>query len=379
MLFKKVIIKAALTGLYYLNNEFLYKFLRLFIPQLSAISLHITNKCNFNCTYCYVDKSKPPLNYETWTSLIEEAKKIGIKKISLLGGEPFEAVYLENLLRKIKQLNLKCYIYTNGSFITEEWAEKLVAYNPVLIFKYDLNNELFQFHTHQEQYTLRDIEKKITLCNRRKLRTMTFTILFRDNIGGIEQVFENSLKCGAFPVFHRYMPVKDPKFNESLDIPDNEFLGAIKKINRRLICLKKEWIAMLRILGGGCSFFRDAISISASGNVLPCPYLPDEASLGKVINNSLKEIRSGWLARKNREWALSGECAGCEHKYICRGGCRAYSYFKHGRYLTNCNYEAMMGYCAYMFMDLYGKIDYFMQLRKRQGDPREGPDTRNLL
>lgn len=372
MLFKRISYKIVLNGLYYLNNEYLYKFLRLFMPKVATVFLHITNECNYNCTYCYVEKSKPSLKFEIWLRLIEEAKNIGVKKICIFGGEPFKSTYLEGLLKKIKRLNLQSYIHTNGSLIDEKWVDKMVNYRPVIIFKYDLNNELYQLHTQQKRYTLEDIEKKISLCRKKGLRVMTFTILFRDNMGGVEQILENSLKYGALPLFERYMPVGNSKLNQSLEISDESFSESMKKINGRINSLNKEAIAALRILGGGCDCFRDVLSISTTGEVLPCPSLPANMSLGNVTDKPLKEIKQAWLLRKNSRNELSQECVKCEHKYICRGGCRAYPLLKYGQYLPNCSHEAFLAhYCAYMHINLYGNSNYFTQPRIKSSDKKD--------
>ena len=352
---RREIYRLGLKILYYLNNEYIYRSLRhLFASDLSSLIFHISNQCNYNCIYCYVKKSKASLKFEDWSQILEQAKKIGVKKIKLLGGEPFCADYLEDLLKKIRRLHLKPYIYTNGSLITKKWMDKLVTYKPVLIFKYDFNNETYQYCTQQNKYTLQDVEQTVEMCRERGLRVMTFTVLNKKTVNNVGKIFERSLQLGAFPVFERYLPVKDSTINNMLEISDGEYSVAMQKITQYLSDFRKEWIAAVRVLGRGCGCYRDVLSISTTGEVLPCPYLPEEESLGNIKSRKLAELLNIWREEKTKKYKFSSKCLDCTDKYVCGGGCFTYSVLKDGKYTSYCNREASIEQCAYMLVDLYG-------------------------
>ena len=69
-------------------------------PILS-LRITLTNRCNVNCLYCHHDgmvKSKDEMTADEVYTICKVAKKIGVRKIRLSGGEP-----LRTLLRPLKR------------------------------------------------------------------------------------------------------------------------------------------------------------------------------------------------------------------------------------------------------------------------------------
>lgn len=94
-------------------------------PYLMVISP--TMKCNLRCTGCYAGEyqQKQDLDFETVDRILTEAKeKLGIYFVTISGGEPFTWPYLFDILKKHNDMYFQ--IYTNGTLITEELAQKLV-------------------------------------------------------------------------------------------------------------------------------------------------------------------------------------------------------------------------------------------------------------
>ena len=357
-MFMNQFYKLGLRTLYYFNNEYVYKILRWFmVPQITQILIHVNNKCNYHCKYCYVDKTTLSLEWNDWISVLEQAKKLGVKKISLLGGEPFCEPHLEDILAKITALGMKPYIYTNGSFVTKEWIARLLLYKPLVIFKYDVDTETYQYHTQQDTVTLDDIEEKIRLSRKNGLQVMTFSTLLKKNVKRIEEIFDQSLSLGALPAFERYLPVKDAPLNKELEITDEEYEEAMGKISIRFAHVKKEWTAAMRIAGRSCGCYSDILSISPTGEVLPCPYLPDEVSLGNVKERTLRQIYTVLQNKKRTEYKLDDECKSCSYKYENGGGCYTYSYLKDRVFKRHYTKNASLGLCAYLLVDMYEQSD----------------------
>ena len=65
------------------------------------------------------------LRREDCLTLVWELATAGFRKINFAGGEPTLCPWLPDLLRRAKELDLTTAIVTNGSFITQEWLERV--------------------------------------------------------------------------------------------------------------------------------------------------------------------------------------------------------------------------------------------------------------
>jgi len=294
---------------------------------------------------------------QEWISLIRQAHRIGVKKIGILGGDPLcEPQLLELLLSEIKRLNMKPYLYTNGSLLSEEWIEKLKYYNPVIIIKHDIDNQVYQRLTRQKEYSLEDIEQRIRLSVKKGLRVITFHILLRDNYMRVKEIFNNSIKIGAFPAFERYLPARGEDVNKLLEINDQEYALSMNDLQ---LCydsfMKKVGVVAARVLGSHCGCYGNLLSISLNGEILPCPYLPDSASLGNIRSTSLERVHANF----NREFAKKGvfkeNCGKCKDRLECGGGCFTYQYLKKGKFSSSCVNKNSMSFCSYHLIDLLDK------------------------
>lgn len=356
------IYRLGLKAVYKLNNEYVYQLLnRLMTRRLSKLSIHLSHACNYQCNYCYVKhgytSKQPCLGIEDWFRVIDEAKALGIKKVSILGGEPLCESYLEKLLRKITGLGMKPYIYTNGSLVTEAWIGSIKQYNPLLIFKYDIDTATYKFHTGQDHFGLEDIEARMRLCIGQGLRVIAFTTLTQRNVAHIGQIIDKSLALGALPAFERYLPVADDATNALLDISDEQYFEAAEIAAKKFQNVFKEWMAAIRIAGRGCGCYSDIISITPNGHALPCAYLPDEASLGNVQEESLDAISKKMLQKKEQLAAPNAKCRACDYRHTCAGGCFTYSYLKKGTYDQHCTNMTAIGFCSYLLADISETVD----------------------
>jgi len=104
------------------------------IPDLKAMLLIISEKCNFSCTYCYgqYGQKEGMMSVSTALNAVKFAANEGIFNISFFGGEPLlnmsviKAVteYIES-----EKLSISLALTTNGSLVTEEVAKYFAAHN----------------------------------------------------------------------------------------------------------------------------------------------------------------------------------------------------------------------------------------------------------
>ena len=110
--------------------------------KMLLIDLETSNKCNLNCQYCFRDvygtkeALERELNLRQRLDLIKQAKELGCETIKVTGaGEPFADLDLWPMIDYANALGMWVLIFTNGSLITKEIAEKISNMNVSLIVK----------------------------------------------------------------------------------------------------------------------------------------------------------------------------------------------------------------------------------------------------
>ncbi len=153
--------------------------------------------CNFRCPFCQNwDLATNPdsfasLDWETIKKSID-AEKDFIDGVVITGGEPFMSKNLENLLKEIKEIDLKVKIDTNGSF--PEKLEKVLSKGLIDSISMDIKNSL----------NLKDYGKTIGGTNEKILDNVKNSINIIKS-SGIDYEFRTTL----LPVFHSLSRVKE--------------------------------------------------------------------------------------------------------------------------------------------------------------------------
>lgn len=103
--------------------------------NFNVINLHITNKCNYSCKYCFgkFDGGEMSLSQakQTIDSICQyfSCHKISNGRVNLAGGEPLLFPHLDTLIDYCYRKGIKVSIVTNGSLLTkervQEWAGKV--------------------------------------------------------------------------------------------------------------------------------------------------------------------------------------------------------------------------------------------------------------
>ena len=94
-----------------------------------SLRISITNRCNVDCIYCHHDgmlESSSEMTPDEIYEICRIAKKLGVEKIRLSGGEPLVRPDIVEIVEKINSLDFKdISITTNGIFL-EKFAQDLV-------------------------------------------------------------------------------------------------------------------------------------------------------------------------------------------------------------------------------------------------------------
>ena len=91
-----------------------------------TILIDPTSACNLRCEGCWAgaQMKHDTLSYELLDRILTEAKELGIYWITMSGGEPFAYPHLFEIAEKHNDMAFM--IYTNGTLITDEVADKIV-------------------------------------------------------------------------------------------------------------------------------------------------------------------------------------------------------------------------------------------------------------
>jgi len=91
----------------------------------SSINYHITERCNYQCRFCfaYYHQYSKELCLKDSLKLIDILAEAGCKKLNFAGGEPTMISHLPLLINHAKKNNLFVSLISNGSGITEGFIE----------------------------------------------------------------------------------------------------------------------------------------------------------------------------------------------------------------------------------------------------------------
>ncbi len=85
------------------------------------ICWNITSKCNNNCKFCNRIEYYNEITLDECFLIVDKLKELGIKKITLTGGEIFLYKNLQSLIDYIYKKDIIVSILTNGSLITRQF------------------------------------------------------------------------------------------------------------------------------------------------------------------------------------------------------------------------------------------------------------------
>ena len=126
-----------------------------FERPIISLRITITNRCNENCIYCHHDgmlSSKNEMTPDEIYKICEIAKKLGVKKIRISGGDPLVRNDIVEIVEKIASLNFKDISLTTNGVLLEKYAEDLkkAGLNRVNVSLDTLNHTTYRFVTNSD-------------------------------------------------------------------------------------------------------------------------------------------------------------------------------------------------------------------------------------
>ena len=104
--------------------------------QLLTMEIECSRVCNFQCPYCYQDvETENELTLDELRQLIVQARDLGAKGIIILGGEPMIYPHIFEIIGFIREQRMGVELFTNGSNITVENAQRLLELDVKVVLK----------------------------------------------------------------------------------------------------------------------------------------------------------------------------------------------------------------------------------------------------
>ena len=126
-----------------------------FERPIISLRITITNRCNENCIYCHHDgmiSSKDEMTADEIYKICKIAKKLGVKKIRLSGGDPLVRKDIVEIVEKIGSLNFKDISLTTNGVLLEKYAKDLkeAGLSRVNVSLDTLNRDTYKFVTNMD-------------------------------------------------------------------------------------------------------------------------------------------------------------------------------------------------------------------------------------
>ena len=211
---------------------------------MKKINLCISNKCFLHCKGCYNDFcNNKELSYEELVPFLEYAKRNGLEKVTLSGGDPFTKKDILMIINKCIELNLIINIDTVGFNI----LNKVGKYDKInvldFIDKINLlsipldgsNNELnYEFRQYKNLFD--EITKLLNYFEKNRVKIGINTVAHQKNIKDLKKIYNiiSKYDCVKKWQIFQYMPIgiNGEKYSKEFSINSHQVEYIKKEIKK---------------------------------------------------------------------------------------------------------------------------------------------------
>ncbi|MDZ8068277.1 MAG: radical SAM protein [Nostoc sp. DedQUE08] len=339
------------------------------IPETLTAWLHITDRCNLRCDYCYLPHEAKDMSIDIGKAAIESTFRSATLnnyrrvKLKYAGGEALLCsplikdlhLYAQSLSKET-DIILDGVVLSNGTLITPEIIEMLQILNLRLMISLD---GLSNFHNIQRSYTSKkgsfaDVERgiKITLQNG-LIPDISITISGR-NAEGLPDLLEWILEYNLPFSLNFYRENELSASYEDLQLEESRLiegmLAAFKVIelklpNRSLLGSLIDRANLASPHKRTCGVGQSYLVFDYKGQIAKCQMQLHKTISASKTQDPLTIVRQDKAGIQNLSVEEKEGCRTCEWKYWCTGGCSLATFKATGRYdiqSPNCNiYKAL--------------------------------------
>jgi len=352
------LIQIGFISLKKINKEFYTKLSKELIPAVPKITtffIILTNRCNFNCEYCYVEqplsenRKNQKIDLDLARKIINVIKNNAVKekcKVYFYGGEPLlnkEIMFfiIKTLKRELPDFEIEFSLVTNGSLLTRSIARALNEYNVSITVSLDGWEELNDCYRKYRNGagTYKDILHAISILKKEKIPFSISCTVHDKNYLFLPQLLYFFKRLGAHTVGFNIQLDFLGKNLKKVDMKELAFfLFEAFKVAKKLKLGEPEigekrakhlWLEQIRI--NDCAGCGNQIFFSPDGKIGPCQAF-------NYLDQHKIKLKESFDARKEKLWIEWGkrsplnmpECYNCEAIGICGGGCPYNSFIKYG-------------------------------------------------
>jgi MoaA/NifB/PqqE/SkfB family radical SAM enzyme len=276
--------------------------------KLLRAQIETSNVCDLMCKYCFRHetnqniKTRLPneITLKETFSIIDQLEKLEVKSIDIVGaGEPMLDLNITKIIKYIIFKNIQLIIFINGYNISDKQIELLDNPNITLIIKVNSFNNKIQDklvqkigYTEKRNKTLQKLIKKgfNKPGSDYKTRLGIDSIICKDNINEIEDIFRYCRNNNIMPLITTFIPAGKTKNKNNLEITYKDYINLakkIKKIDEKEFNIKYN---NLTYLGGvPCTQLHPAsIYINIKGDAYNC--VAQTKYFGNIKEKSIKNI-----------------------------------------------------------------------------------------
>lgn len=329
---------------------------------VESVFWSITGRCNYRCRHCYMDAPDAALGeISTAEALdfIDQMAECGVLSVDITGGEPLVRKDFWQLMDRILAHKMRIgTFYTNGWLLNESVLDEFErrGMRPEISLSFDGVgwHDWMRGGPGAEQAALRALE----LCRQRGFSTDAEMCLHGGNRDTLQPTIEALCSVGVSRLRVGTVTMTDlwKKHNEGHTLTEEEYietalayipvyyktrppldlmLGGIVTLKRdgSYKVLAQRYDGTERCLDCHlCGGTRWSCYITGEGRLLPCMPMtasPDQSKFPKVQEIGLQQGLSDscymqFVDRRVKDlMAANPECAACDYRYKCGGGCRA--------------------------------------------------------
>lgn len=322
----------------------------------------LTLKCNMNCMHCGSKAGKQKDNELTLEQCMDIASQLidmGLKFITLMGGEVFFKKGWDKIARKFVDNGVYVNIITNGNGLGKEQYEQIknskIKQIGVSLDGLEKTHNKIRGNPNAFQEATKTLKNLYDMG----YATEAITTISSLNIDDLEEMFDLLANLNV-EIWQLQLcsPMGNAKESKNF-LLDPKYVPYIIDFVVKKNKQKKVYVIAADNIGyfreneekdprsrfQGCLAGLYAVGIDSVGNVKGCLSLYDDKFIeGNLQNQSLKDIwtKDGAFSY-NRNFKmddLKGKCRGCDKGAICRGGCKQLAYFVTGNMCESL-------YCSY--------------------------------
>ena len=323
--------------------------------KLEILAISLTNRCNLKCVYCGRNEDKEnlcnkELKNEEWLEIFKDAKKIGLKKVNMTGGEIFVRQNTVDLIRDTINLGIDVSIETNGTVITPKQIEELSKFKDHLSISISLDgiNEETNDLTRGKGSFKKALDT-IKIIKQYNIPLRIITVLSKNNYNEIPKLAktiheEMGLGFRLLPTIVEYGRGIDANSTEGIPykdikkLMDDFYFDFLRKHPNDTNLTVELNFALMPVdiyRHNICPWGNSLLGIGFDGTVALCHVSSDNKmfQFDNVKNTNIIDIwneNEKFLKFKNFDTSkLKGICGNCLAKDFCRAGCRLHAMCKY--------------------------------------------------